>query len=150
LHAPFLYAWTGAPSRTATVVRAAQSLFTTAPEGVPGNDDLGTMSAWYVLTSLGLYPTTSGAGFFVLTTPQFPRAVVRTGAGRTLTIDGPGTNGAKRYPASVSLDGRAVRRTWLARAAVAEGGRLTFAVSARPTRWGTGPGAAPPSIGRAG
>lgn len=155
LHAPFLYAWTGQPWKTATVVRAAQSLFTTGPEGVTGNDDLGTMSAWYVLTSLGLYPTTSGAGFFALTTPQFPHAVVRVGAvrgrqGGALTIDAPRTTDSKRYTASVTLDGRAVRRTWLTRAAVVHGGHLVFAVSHRPTRWGTGSAAAPPSIARGG
>ncbi len=151
LHAPFLYAWAGQPWKTATVLRAAWTLFTTGPEGVTGNDDLGTMSAWYVLTSLGLYPTTSGGGFLALATPQFPHAVVRLGAigdrqGGTLTIDAPGTTDARRYPAAVTLDGRPVRRTWLPRAAVAHGGRLAFDVTARPTRWGTGAGAAPPSI----
>ena len=62
-----------------------------------GNDDLGTVSAWYVLSSLGLYPTMSGAGFFVLSTPQFPHAELKLGAigsrqGGTLTIDAPGTD----------------------------------------------------------
>ena len=80
LHAPYLYAWTGQPWKTATVVRAAQTLFTNGPEGLTGNDDLGTMSAWYVLSSLGLYPTMSGAGFFVLSTPQFPHARARRSA----------------------------------------------------------------------
>jgi predicted alpha-1,2-mannosidase len=150
LHAPFLYAWTGQPWKTSTVVRAAQSLFTTGPEGMTGNDDLGTMSAWYVLTSLGLYPTMSGAGFFTLTTPQFPRAVVRIGAiggrqGGQLEIDAPGVSDANRYTASATIDGRPIRRTWLTRAAIAHGGRLAFSVSEQPTAWGTGPGAAPPS-----
>jgi putative alpha-1,2-mannosidase len=153
LHAPFLYAWTGQPWKTATVVRAAQSLFTHGPGGrARGNDDLGTMSAWYVLTSLGLYPTTSGAGFFALrhaavppapSSGSGPCAAARRGA---LTIDAPRTTDSKRYTASVTLDGRAVRRTWLTRAAVVHGGHLVFAVSPRPTRWGTGSAAAPPSI----
>jgi predicted alpha-1,2-mannosidase len=151
LHAPFLYAWTGQPWKTSTVVRAAQSLFTTGPEGMTGNDDLGTMSAWYVLTSLGLYPTTSGGGFFALTTPQFPHAVVQIGRvgerqGGTLTIDAPGVSDARRYTAAATIDGRPIRRSWLTRAAVARGGRLHFDVSAHPTRWATGAGAAPPSI----
>ena len=153
LHAPYLYAWTGQPWKTATVVRAAETLFTNGPEGMTGNDDLGTVSAWYVLSSLGLYPTMSGGGFFVLSTPQFPHAVLSLGTigsrqGGTLTIDAARTSADRRYVASVRIDGRPVRRPWLTRAAVARGGRLAFKVSAHPTRWGTAPAAAPPSIVR--
>jgi predicted alpha-1,2-mannosidase len=153
LHAPYLYAWTGQPWKTASVVRAADTLFTNGPEGLTGNDDLGTVSAWYVLSALGLYPTVSGGGFFVLSTPQFPHAVLSLGTigarqGGTLTIDAPGTSAARPYVASARIDGRAVRRTWLTRAAVARGGRLAFTVSAHPTRWGTAPSAAPPSVAR--
>jgi predicted alpha-1,2-mannosidase len=153
LHAPYLYAWTGQPSKTATVVRAAETLFTNGPEGMTGNDDLGTVSAWYVLSSLGLYPTMSGSGFFVVSTPQFPHATVSLGAigarqGGTLTIDAPGTSATRRYVASASIGGRPIRRTWLTRAAIARGGRLAFNVSPRPTRWGMAPGAAPPSVVR--
>lgn len=151
LQAPFMYAWTGQPWKTSTVVHAAQSLFTTGPEGMTGNDDLGTMSAWYVLTSLGLYPTTSGSGFFALTTPQFPHAEVRVGPsgdgrGGTLAIDAPGTGDARHYTAAVTIDGRSVRRPWIIRRELVGGGRLAFTVSARPTRWGTEDGAEPPSI----
>jgi predicted alpha-1,2-mannosidase len=137
LHAPFLYAWAGQPWKTSTVVRAAQTLFTTGPEGMTGNDDLGTMSAWYVLTSLGLYPVVSGGGYFALTTPQFPYATVRLPGGRTLTIDAPGVSDARRYVRAVAIGGRPVRRAWLTRAAVLAGGRLAFEVAGRPTRWAT-------------
>jgi predicted alpha-1,2-mannosidase len=155
LHAPYLYAWTGQPWKTATVVRAAQTLFTNGPEGLTGNDDLGTMSAWYVLSSLGLYPPMSGAGFFVLSTPQFPHARLTLGAigsrqGGTLTIDAPRTSADRRYIAAARIDGRPITRTWLTRAAVARGGRLAFAVSKGPTRWGTARSAAPPSVAGAG
>jgi putative alpha-1,2-mannosidase len=68
----------GAPAKTATVVRAAMTLFTTGPDGMTGNDDLGTMSAWYVFSSLGLYPTMSGANFLALSSPQFESATVRS------------------------------------------------------------------------
>jgi putative alpha-1,2-mannosidase len=87
----------------------------------------------------------------VLSTPQFPHAVLSFGPigsrhGGTLTIDAPRTSADRRYVASVRIDGRPVRRPWLTRAAVARGGRLAFSVSAHPTRWGTAPSAAPPSV----
>jgi putative alpha-1,2-mannosidase len=153
LHAPYLYAWTGRPWKTATVVRAAETLFTNGPEGMTGNDDLGTVSAWYVLSSLGLYPTMSGGGFFVVSTPQFPHAVVSLGAigssqGGTLRIDAPGSSAGRRFIASARIDGRPIRRTWLPRAALAHGARIAYRLSDRPTRWGTAPAAAPPSVAR--
>ena len=93
----------------------------------------------------------SGAGFFVLSTPQFPHAQLTLGTigsrqGGTLTIDAPHTSADRRYITTVHIDGRPINRTWLARAAIAGGGRLAFTTSTHPTRWGTAPSAAPPSV----
>ncbi|MBP2335391.1 putative alpha-1,2-mannosidase [Saccharothrix coeruleofusca] len=148
LLAPYVYLSVGAPAKTATVVRAAMTLFTTGPDGMTGNDDLGTMSAWYVFSSLGLYPTMSGGDFLALSSPQFPSATVRTGRG-TLTISAPGASDANRYVQQVSLNGRDVRKTWLDWDDVERGGRLTHRLGERPSDWGTQPGAEPPSVNRA-
>ncbi|WP_413805592.1 GH92 family glycosyl hydrolase [Streptomyces sp. OE57] len=152
LHAPYMYLWAGAPAKAATVVRAAMTLFTTGPDGMTGNDDLGTMSAWYVFSSLGLYPTMSGGDFLALSSPQFSSAVVRIGTygtrqGGTLTVTAPGASDAKRYVRSVSLNGRNVARTWLDWDQVAHGGKLAHRLSTEPSSWGTGRGAEPPSVG---
>ena len=148
LLAPYLYLWAGDPAKTATVVRAAMTLFTTGPDGMTGNDDLGTMSAWYVFSSLGLYPTMSGANFLALSSPQFPSATVRTGQG-TFTITAPGASDTKRYVQRVQLDGKPVGRTWLDWSAVARGGRLTHTLGTSPSSWGTSVAAQPPSVNRA-
>jgi predicted alpha-1,2-mannosidase len=151
LIAPYLYAWTGQPGNTATVVKAQETLFTNSPGGIPGNDDMGEMSSWYVMSSLGLYPTTSGGDFDVLTTPQFPNAQVRIGAygktqGGTLTISAPGTSMADRYVASARLNGRAWNQAWVDQSDISHGGRLDFALSTEPTAWATAAKDAPPSI----
>jgi predicted alpha-1,2-mannosidase len=148
LLAPYMYLWAGDPAKTATVVRAAMTLFTTGPDGMTGNDDLGTMSAWYVFSSLGLYPTMSGANFLAVSSPQFPAATVRTG-GRTLKITAPGASDAKRYIQRVALNGRPVAKTWLDWKAVARGGTLTHTLGTRPSSWGTSAAAQPPSVNRA-
>jgi predicted alpha-1,2-mannosidase len=150
LHAPYMYLWTGTPHKTNTVIRAAMTLFTTGPDGMTGNDDLGTMSAWYVYASLGLYPTMSGANFLALSSPQFASATVRIGTfgkrqGGTLTIKAPGASDANRYVRSLWLNGRDVPRTWLGWDAVRHGGTLTYRLGTRPSAWGTGTDAAPPS-----
>jgi predicted alpha-1,2-mannosidase len=148
LLAPYLYLWAGDPAKTATVVRAAMTLFTTGPDGMTGNDDLGTMSAWYVFSSLGLYPTMSGANFLALSSPQFPEARVRTG-GKTLTITAPGASDAKRYIQRVRLDGAPITRTWLDWSAVARGGTLAHTLGTSPSSWGTSVAAQPPSVNKA-
>ncbi|MFC0436071.1 GH92 family glycosyl hydrolase [Kutzneria buriramensis] len=149
LLAPYLYLWAGAPSKTATVVRAAMTLFTNGPDGMTGNDDLGTMSAWYVFSSLGLYPTTSGGDFLALSSPQFPTAAVHVGQ-HVLTISAPGVTDANRYVQSVALGGRGVSASWLSWDAVAGGGALRVAVGSSPSAWATRPSDEPPSINHAG
>ncbi len=155
LLAPYVYNWVGAPAKAATVVRAAWTLFTTGPDGMTGNDDLGTMSAWYVFSSLGLYPTMSGADFFAVSTPQFPTATVRIGAhggaqGGTLTITAPDASDTVRYIRSATLNGAALNTTWVDWSRIARGGTLAYTVGRSPSAWGTGTTAAPPSVNRAG
>lgn len=150
LIAPYLYAWTGQPSRTATVIKAQETLFTNTAGGIPGNDDMGEMSAWYVMSSLGLYPTTSGGNFDVITTPQFPNARVRIGEygktqGGTLTISAPGPSMANRYIASATVNGKAWDKAWVDQADIAHGGHIDYALSTKPTAWATDKNA-PPSI----
>ncbi|MDT5038358.1 MAG: hypothetical protein QOE03_3543, partial [Micromonosporaceae bacterium] len=151
LLAPYMYLSVGTPHKTNTVIRAAMTLFTTGPDGMTGNDDLGTMSAWYVYASLGIYPTMSGGNFLVLSSPQFASASVRIGTfgarqGGTLTITAPGASDANRHVQSVSLGGADVPRTWVGWNALAHGGTLAYVVGNQPTAWGTAADAAPPSV----
>ena len=148
LLAPYMYHWVGDPAKAATVVRAAMTLFTTGPDGMTGNDDLGTMSAWYVFSSLGLYPTMSGANFLAVSSPQFPAATVRTG-GRELTITAPGASDANRYIQRVQLNNTTVSRNWVTWSDIAAGGTLAHTLGSRPSKWGTLPGDEPPSVNRA-
>ena len=118
LLAPYVYAWVQQPAKIATVVRAAFTLFTNGPDGMTGNDDLGTMSAWYVFSSWGLYPTMSGANYFVVSSPQFERVDIdvasptsaRTGQGGRLTITAPGVSDDRRYVQTLTVDGRKTTR----------------------------------------
>ncbi|WP_432705766.1 GH92 family glycosyl hydrolase [Amycolatopsis taiwanensis] len=142
---PWLYDFAGAPARTQALVRRVQNeLFNPNPEGLAGNDDLGAMSSWYVWSALGMYPEIPGRAELVLGSPLFDRAVVTTGAGRTITITGTGDG---PYVTGLKVNGVATTRTWLPEDFVSSGGTLDYTLSATPdTRWGTGPGDAPPSF----
>ena len=151
LLAPYMYAWTGRPDKTATVVRAAEALYTTAPGGMTGNDDMGEMSAWYVMSAIGLYPTMSGSNFYVMTTPLFPHTVVSIAAyedkqGGTLTISAPGASMDKRYITSAKVNGKAWNRDWVRQSDIAHGGTIAYALSTSPTAWATAEEDAPPSV----
>ncbi|ROS78833.1 GH92 family glycosyl hydrolase [Cellulomonas sp. PhB143] len=151
LLAPYLYAWTGRPDKTATVVRAQQTLFTNTPEGMTGNDDMGEMSAWYVMAAIGLYPTMSGSNDYVASTPLFPSTTVRIGSygsvqGGTLKLTAPGASMDKRYIATATVNGKDTQRPWVRQSDIAHGGTIDYALSTQPTSWGTSPEDAPPSV----
>ncbi|MCC4622529.1 GH92 family glycosyl hydrolase [Xanthomonas cassavae CFBP 4642] len=149
LHAPWMYTLIGQPWKTATVVRAAQQLFTNAPNGVTGNDDLGTMSAWYLFSALGLYPAVPGSGQFLLHTPRFKRATLDLGNGKRLRIDAPGADGrALQYVEGVRLNGKPQPQVFLDWAQLQQGGTLLFALTRQaPTQgWGTQADALPTSF----
>jgi predicted alpha-1,2-mannosidase len=153
LLAPYMYHWAGRPAKTATVVRAAMTLFTTGPNGMTGNDDLGTMSAWYVFASLGLYPTMSGANFLAVSSPQFPSATVRIGAygdrqGGTLTVTAPGVADSNRHVQTLRVNGAGTTKSWLTWDAIAKGGTVAHTVGPSISTWGTAVGDEPPSINR--
>ena len=149
LHAPWMYTLIGQPWKTATVLRAAQQLFTNAPNGVTGNDDLGTMSAWYLFSAMGLYPAVPGTGQFLLHAPRFSRVEMDLGQGRTLLIDAPGADGRTlQYVDGVRVDGQPHAPVWLDWNRLRQGGRIEYALTATPptTGWGTRAGDLPASF----
>jgi predicted alpha-1,2-mannosidase len=145
LHTPWLYDWLGRPYRTQEAVRRGLTLFRPAPDGYPGNDDLGTLSAWYVFGALGIYPEVPGSGLLALGSPLFRRAEIRLPHRRRAVIaaSGPGL-----YVQSLRLGASAYARPWTTYCALARGADLAFRLGRRPDRrWGTGAAAAPPSFG---
>lgn len=146
--APWAYLWLAAPWRTQAVVRrAVNNLFTADPTGLPGNDDLGALSSWYVWSALGFYPAIPGAAGLAVGSPLFPRATIALPNGRRLRIEAPAASARTPYVRSLRLDGSPYASTWLPLARVAGGGTLTFDLAKDPNRrWATGPGAAPPTL----
>jgi predicted alpha-1,2-mannosidase len=137
---PWLYAVAGQPWKTQATVRAVvDTLWKPTPDGIPGNDDLGAMSAWYVWSALGMYPLFPGRAELVLASPLFERATIRRG-GRDIVIDAPGADSDMPYVRSLDVDGRASTKAWLPATIVANGGRLRYALSREPNRdWGSAP-----------
>jgi predicted alpha-1,2-mannosidase len=148
LGTPWLYDWLGAPWKTQRVVRRALlELYRPTPGGLPGNDDGGTLSAWWVLGALGLYPAVPGSDVLALGSPLFERATLRLGGAR-VTIAAPGAARGRPYVRALRLGGRGWTRPWLRFAALRRARRLDVTVGATPNRrWGAAPADAPPSLG---
>ncbi len=148
LHAPWIYTLAGQPWKTAVVVRAAQQLFTNAPDGVTGNDDLGTMSAWYLFSALGLYPAVPGSGQLLLHTPRFADVELALGHGRTLHLKAPGADGRTlQYIQEVRFNGERRHAVWLDVDRLRRGGTLhvELGTHAPVHGWGTKPADLPAS-----
>jgi putative alpha-1,2-mannosidase len=147
LWAPWYYNWLGQPWKAQREVRQAMSVYSSRPDGMPGNDDTGTMAAWYVLAALGLYHAAPGSQAWELSSPAFPKAVVDVGAKRKLTIDAAGASRLRRFIQSATLDGKTYTRTWLPSGKLHAGGRLSYVMGAQPDKaWGTSADDAPPGI----
>ncbi len=101
--------------------RLLATYFTTEPDGIPGNDDTGTMSAWALFTMLGFYPDCPGEPFYTLTAPTFDRAEIDTGHG-TIAIERRGEG----YIRSMKLGGKPLKKYRISHDELVKGGKLTF------------------------
>lgn len=134
IHVAYYFAMLGRPAGTQRWVPWVRDIhYDLGPEGLPGNDDVGTLSAWYVWTALGLYPW-AGSDLYVLGTPAFDRAVIHLDAG-DLVIEATGLS-AGPYVQAVTLDGQPIGRPWLYHHEIAGGGTLSFTLGAEPSGWG--------------
>jgi len=145
---PWIYDFVGAPWGAQEVVRRVETeLYTSKPNGLPGNDDLGAMSSWYVFSALGVYPAIPGVGGFALDSPLFPKAVLHLGNGKVATIVGRNAALSNPYVQNLSVNSMPYERTWVPYDTFSRGATLQFNLSTTPNKqWGTKPEDAPPSF----
>ncbi|HWD49005.1 MAG TPA: GH92 family glycosyl hydrolase [Rhizomicrobium sp.] len=145
---PWLYDFVGAPWKTQEAVRAAmKKIWTNAPDGISGNDDLGEMSSWYVWAALGMYPLYPGRAELVLGSPLFEDTVIDRPGGRVI-IHANGASMDAPYVVSLAVNGTPSTRPWLPASLVTQGGSLDYTMSkAAQKNWGNAPADAPPSFG---
>ncbi|NOZ57765.1 MAG: glycoside hydrolase family 92 protein [Calditrichaeota bacterium] len=147
-HAPFLYDFAGAPWKTQQVVsELRERFFANAPNGLPGNDDAGATSAWFVFAALGLYPVCPGEPVYELTTPLFPEIELHLQNGRTFRIVARNLSTTNRFIQGARLNGRPWPNPWIRHSDLVQGGELLLEMGAQPSAsWGASPQNAPPSM----
>lgn len=141
---PWAYNFAGDPAGASSAVRRVMSEeYTTGAGGLPGNDDLGATSAWYVWAALGMYPATPGADTLALHGPLFPSITIPRPNG---TVQINGGSATSQYVQSVVLNGSATSHNYLRYGDLASGGTITYTMGGSPSGWGTGAGDVPPSF----
>lgn len=148
IETPWLYDFAGQPWKTQETVRAAVAqLWSATPGGLPGNDDLGEMSSWYVWAAMGLYPMYPGRAELVVGSPSFSQIVVHRPGGAA-TIRAPNAAADAPYITGLKVDEQQTSHPWLPASFAEKGGTLDFDLAKTPDRsWGSALEDAPPSFG---
>lgn len=147
-HVAYMYSYAGAHYKTQSRVRfLLDTMHHADPDGLAGNEDCGQMSAWYVMSALGLYAVDPVSGIYVFGSPLFDRATIQLDGGKQLVVETVGNGPDKPYIQAVTWNGKPYSKSWIRHAEILEGGTLQFHMSAQPnTNFGTAPQDRPPSF----
>lgn len=145
---PWEYDYVGQPWKTQSVIRNVQNqLWPDSPTGWGvGNDDLGTMSAWYAWSAMGIFPETPGTADLALGSPLFTQVVITLAGGNKLTVNAPQAATNAPYVQSATWNGANWNNAYLPPSAVSSGGTLDLTLGTTAnTSWATAASSAPPS-----
>ena len=147
-HIPYLYDFSGQPWKTQRRVRQLMDVwYGDGPLGIPGDDDGGETSSWYVLSAMGFYPVCPGSPVYEIGSPLFTRTVIHMANGKYFTILAHHSSAQKKYIQSATLNGKPLGKPWFRHADIAKGGTLVLQMDDHPNeQWGSAPEDAPPSL----
>ena len=137
-HIIYMYNYVGQPWKAARLIRQTLStMYSNNFDGLSGNEDVGQMSAWYILSSLGLYQVEPEGGKFIFGSPIFDRATLTVGQGNTLDIVARNNSKQNMYIQSVKWNGRPYTKSYIYYADLIKGGKLEFVMGSKPSKFGT-------------
>lgn len=140
-HVPYLYNYAGKPWKTQRRIREVMDMwFDDAPIGLPGDEDGGSLCAWYVFSAIGFYPVTPGTGLYAIGSPFFEEIEIDLPDNKTFVIKARDCSKRNKYIQSAKLNGRMMDRPWLKHTEIMSGGLLEFQMGDRPNKeWGNDP-----------
>jgi len=149
-HVAYLYDYAGEPWKTQMRARqVTEELYRSGPGGLCGNEDMGSLSSWYVLSALGIYPVTPGEAVYAIGSPLFGKATIQIGKDKTFVIQANNNSHANKYIQSATLNGKPITKTWVLQKEITDGGILVFEMGPEPNKkWGNKPEDAPPSMSK--
>jgi predicted alpha-1,2-mannosidase len=149
-HIPYLYVFSGQPWKTQRRVRQLMDVwYGDGPLGIPGDDDGGATSSWYVLSAMGFYPVCPGSPVYEIGSPIFEKTSIRMGNGKIFSIVAHQVSARNKYIQSAQLNGKPLTKAWFHHEDIANGGNLVLEMGDHPNLvWGAAPKDAPPSMTR--
>ena len=137
-HVIYMYNYAGRPDKAAPLLRKMlNEMYLDQPDGLSGNEDVGQMSAWYILSSVGLYQVDPVGGRFVIGSPLFDKATVNVGSGKTFTIVAKNNSDRNIYVQSARLNGKALKNSYIEFNDIRHGGTLELVMGPKPSKWAT-------------
>lgn len=137
-HVIYMYNYAGRPDKAAPLLRKMlNEMYLDQPDGLSGNEDVGQMSAWYILSSVGLYQVDPVGGRFVIGSPLFDKATVNVGAGKTFTVVAKNNSDRNIYVQSARLNGKALKNSYIEFNDIHHGGTLELVMGPKPSKWAT-------------
>ena len=153
-HAAYLFVYAGEPWLTQKWTRIIMDhAYGPGVKGLCGNEDVGQMSAWYVLSAIGLHPVSPVDGVYIIGSPLFEKVTVRLDPkyhqGKSFTVIAKGNSAKNVYIQSARLDGKELNRAWLTYREITGGGTLELVMGPEPNRhWASASESLPPSLSR--
>ena len=143
-HVIYMYNYAGRPDKAAPLLRKMlNEMYLDQPDGLSGNEDVGQMSAWYILSSVGLYQVDPVGGRFVIGSPLFDKATVNVGGGKTFTVVAKNNSDRNIYVQSARLNGKTLKNSYIDFNDIRHGGTLELVMGPKPSKWGAAPACRP-------
>ena len=134
-HVAYLYAYAGEQWKTAEKVRfIMDEFYTDRPDGIIGNEDCGQMSAWYLLSSMGLYQVNPSDGIFVFGSPCFNKVEMKVRGGKTFTVEAPNNSKENIYIQKVYLNDKPYNKSYITYDDIINGSTLKFVMGKKPNK----------------
>lgn len=136
-HVAYLYNYTDSPWKTQKYVsEIMHELYKNSPDGLCGNEDCGQMSAWYVMSAMGIYPVNPVSGEYQIGTPMFPEMKIKFADNKIFKILAKNVSRENCYVKSVKLNGVALEKPFISHKDIMKGGVIEFTMTDKPTKWG--------------
>ena len=138
-HIIYMYNYVGQPWKAARLIRQVlREQYRNDFDGLSGNEDVGQMSAWYVLSSIGIYQEEPAGGKYIIGTPLFNEATLNLGDGKTFTVKAINNSDENIYVQSAKLNGKRYDKSYIDYRDIIAGGTLELTMGPKPSKWGTG------------
>jgi predicted alpha-1,2-mannosidase len=134
-HIIYFYTMLGQPWKGADrLYEVMDTMYSTEVDGLSGNEDVGQMSAWYIMTTFGFYPVEPAAGKYVLGVPMVDHAEIDVQGG-VFEVERKGFDEKRRYVQRVELNGKPLKRNYITHDEIIAGGKLTFVMGKKQSCW---------------